>query len=269
MDVADHVRKKNVPIKFWGVVVDQNDMPLPDVVVRLAVRQWYVASPSNVEPQFDKHEKITGADGAFDLSNGQGDVLTVESVEKPGYVLSSKAGRTFGYNISTNFIPDPSRPTIFKMWKRGEAQPLITHYLSRAGIPCDGEAAYFDLMQGKKTSGQGDLIVRFRRNPVRLLPGIRRYDWAIEFEMPQGGLLETNDEFMFMAPEEGYKSTLKIEMPKDSPEWKPRLDRQFFIRLRNGQYGRLVLRLSTHYEPPPTGLTMDIAINPSGARSLE
>ena len=57
------------------------------------------------------------------------------------------------------------------MWKLGESQKLISHSLSRIGIPVDGQAVQFDLFNGIKVLSGGQLIMRFERKPQVLPPG--------------------------------------------------------------------------------------------------
>jgi hypothetical protein len=88
-------------------------------------------------------------------------------------------------------------------------------------------------------------------------------------EIAEGGLLPTQDELAFEAPEEGYQPRLVFEAKKESEDWLPVLRQQFYIKVRGKYFGRINIDLSASGEPPPTLLTLDSAINPTGSRNLE
>ena len=263
-------RQKNVPIHFWGKVVDQDGLPLAGVSVTLTARQWGLAVTPLLQPTFKKVIHISDHDGLFQVINEKGDVLTVEALKKEGYTASPLALRSFGYNISTNITPEASNPVLFKMWKKGPAQPVVTRHFPNTGIPCDGTAISFDLITGEKGTHAKDLIVRFFRDPLTLTSRTEKFDWTFTLEMPEGGLIETNEEFMLLAPESGYQPFFRIEVPKQSPNWKKTLSKQFYVMLRGGDvFGSLSIQLFAYYPTPPTGLTVSVTINPTGNRSLE
>lgn len=217
-----------------------------------------------------KHRIQTDDAGGFSVEGEIGDSLSVESIVKEGCELSPKARLGFSFGGADSFRSDPAQPVLFSMWKRGEPQPLIQHRLSRVGIPCDGEPVRFDLLTGRRVPEDGHLIVRFRRDPLLLPNGNTRYDWSAEFEAMGGGLLPSDDEFMQRAPLNGYEPVWKIDMQKAATNWVSTLEKSFYLKLNGGRlFARLNVRLSTNYNPPPTGLTLEIAINPSGSRSLE
>ena len=96
------------------------------------------------------------------------------------------------------------------------------------------------------------------------------YDWSLELEIPNGGLVTNEDEFMYQAPESGYQETYKVEMSEGAVNWTASLDQQFYIQLENGKYfGNLTVHLLTFHSPPPVVLTLGITINPNGSRNLQ
>jgi len=264
--------QKNAPIDFYGKVIDQEYYAVPDVHIVMHVRQWHLDATSDPwGNQFQKFNLTTDSNGTFALKNSTGDSLTIESAYKDGYRLSSKTQKGYGYgDVSNPHHPDPQNPVILKMWKLGEPQQLISHHLTRIGIPVDGQPVQFELFNGKKVSSGGQLTVRLRRDPQILTQGNTRYDWSLELEIPHGGLAVNNDEFMYQAFEHDYHDVFKFAMPKDVENWTPVLNQQFYIQLENGKYfGSLVVHLSTIHNTPPLGLNLDIVINPNGSRNLQ
>lgn len=268
--IRDYTSDQNVPIRFWGKVVDQDENPLAGVTVILSARSWGVANLAQLNPSFEEFERATRADGRFELTDAKGDVLTVKKLLKEGYEASPKALQNFGYNISTNHVPDSNNPHVFRMWKKGPPQNLIVHRLSRVGIPCDGTPVTFDLFTNQKVTSNGDLRIRLTRAPLQLASRDTKYDWTATIEVSDGGLIQSTDEFMLLAPIEGYSVVETIAVPKDDPAWSPYLRKQFYVKLRNGTaFGKINISLATDYQPPPAGLTMEVTLNPTGSRSLE
>lgn len=259
------VQEKNVPLDFYGKVVDQNDRPVPDVKVKLNVRQWYVQSLDNLnaEGRSIVYEKRSDADGFFNLSEGTGDALTVESVEKEGYQLSAKTSRSYGA------ATDPGSPVVFKMWKQGPKEPLVTGQKVFGIIP-DGRVYTLDLLQGKKVEGdraEGDLRISIVR-PADATPR-SKYQWSYKLEGVHGGLVETDDEFMYLAPESGYESKFAINLVPTDEAWTPLARKQFFFRSRDGQiFGRMQVEVNAIYNDK-SALEVNYAVNPSGSRNLQ
>jgi hypothetical protein len=263
----------NIPIKIYGQVIDQNSNPVPDVKINVTIQQLH-ANPN--APLWTDSKGIpvkaqTGEDGRFVIHGTKGSYLHIDSVQKDGYRLSPKTENIYGYGDVINpHHPDSKTPVIIKMWKLGKPQQLIHHYLSGIGIPVDGQPVQFDLVNGQKVSSGGQLVARLRRNPQVLPPRYGRYDWSLELEIPNGGLVANNDEFMYLAPENGYQETFKFDMPKDADNWTTAINQQLYIALENGKcFGSLIVRLNTIHDTPPLGINLDIVINPNGSRSLQ
>jgi len=261
-----YVEEQNKPIEFYGQIIDQNSNPVPDVKVKIGIRHWTMPNPAILQTGSKEiHlEQTSDVNGRFEFHGETGDGFGV-GITKDGYLLPPNARYGFGPQAGTF-----ATPVIFKMWKIGESQQLISHSLSRIGIPVDGQPVQFDLFNGIKVSSGGQLIVRFERNPQSLPPGDAGYDWNASFEIPNGGLAANNDEFMYQAPEGGYQETYKVEMAKSATNWTATLDQQFYIKLDNGKfYGNLTVHLPTFHDTPPIGLTLGITINPNGSRNLQ
>ena len=263
----------NIPIEFYGRFIDQDSNPVPGVKIRIAIQQTYMTSPTSLSfgSKMIRMEKQSELDGNFVLQGEKGDGFKIEVIEKDGYKLSPSTQLNYGYvGNAAPFHPDPQNPVVFKMWKLDKPQQLISHDISRIAIPVDGQPVQFDLIGGNKVSSGGQLIVRFERNPQTLPPGNSGYDWKATFEIPDGGLVANNDEFMYQAPENGYKNTYTVEMPNGTTNWTPVLDQKFYIQLENGKsFGSLNVHLPTFHNTPPLGLTLDVVINPSGSRNLQ
>lgn len=267
--VANAVGEMNFPINFYGRVVDQDSNSLGGVHVQASVRRWQASSTLELTATGSQISLTTKKGGQFEIIGESGDVLEITELKKDQYEMSPATVTLFNYERVRDGISSESAPVIFKMRKKGTTpQPLVNTHVSRAGIPCDGTSVFFDLETGKKSSKIQDLKVTFKREPQDLPPGDTKFDWIAVFEISNGGLIEATDDFLTLAPENGYKQTVRIAAKKSDPDWTQVLKKQFYFQ-SNGRFGRLNVKLTTNYQPPPTGLTMDVVMNPSGSRILE
>lgn len=258
------VEKGNKPIDFYGQVIDQYSNPVPDVKIKLEAQQWYMASPTEFDSKPVYFEASTATDGKFQI-HGNGTTVNLQTVQKSGYILSPKTVRAF--RITGNSFESS---TIIKMWKEFPTiEPLIngSHVF---GID-SGEVYTLDLIHGKKMAGEttGDLRVSITR-PNGIKPR-DKYPWSFSIEVVGGGLAEAaaDDEFMYLAPESGYESKFQMELHPDDSDWKGEIDKQFFVRSRNGQvYGRIQVTVYAVYNVH-SAIEVNYAINPNGSRNLQ
>ena len=100
--------------------------------------------------------------------------------------------------------------------------------------------------------------------------GKQKYDWKATIEAIDGGLMETRDEFMYRAPENGYAPRIEVSMPSSSPDWSVRQKASYYLRVHDGRcYGRMTIEFRTDSERATTGVTITSALNPTGSRNLE
>lgn len=263
------VAEQNVPIAFWGKVVDQDNHPLPGVRLTLKVRRWNLGHFLNPESRFVTYEKETGSDGLFQITDARGDLLTVESAQKEGYEVSPRALKNYGYNISTNFSPDPTSPVIIKLWKKGLRSELIKGSKFYGIVP-DGHSYTLDLInhrKGEGASAEGDLRVNIVR-PPQVRPQTK-YEWSFAIEAIGGGLLETEDEFMYRAPESGYVSRFERVFDPSKPDWRNEATLRLYLRSREGRvHARLIVEVLSDYNDKSI-FNVSYALNASGSRNLE
>lgn len=267
------VDEKNTQIDFYSKVIDQNDNPLSGVRVKMNVRQWYVKSFAllDADAHFLRFETITDADGLFSILGTKGDVISLESIEKEGYELSSKAINGFNYVRGETVYSD--KPAIYKMWKKGIPAKLVTFHKATR-VPYDGTPMIFDLLKGKKstdTNAQSDIRVTLTRNPLkRPLGSKEKYDWTADLEAIDGGIIASDDEFMYLAPEIGYQPRLEMRMMRTNVDWTPNWSVSFYLKSRGGQcYGQISVEFMTDSSEATTGFTITSALNPDGSRNLQ
>jgi len=136
------IESYNVQIKFFGKVVDQDGAPLSGGDVKAKIRRLTPGSVLEPHGVFLKKQARTSADGTFEFKDATGMVLTIEALEKENYEPEPNALRSFGYNISTNIVPDPNNPIVLRMWRADVKEPLLS--------TADGSSFAILTMQKKK-----------------------------------------------------------------------------------------------------------------------
>jgi hypothetical protein len=256
VDLRDEWR---TPINFYGRVEDEKGAPVPDADVDLG---W-----NNLAGSLSKRTK-SDAQGRFQLEAEQGKYLEV-SVNKDGFYSSQTNRRGFFYaGRNENFIGIPTNPVIFRLRRKAAGERLLSCdfpgfgrvvQLRRDGTPLDIDLARCEI----GAPGTGQLRLEF--NGTQIEKTTRKFDWDLRLSVLGGGLVESEEEFNFEAPETGYQPAVEISMPSSAEDWQSEVRRKYFVRLKDGRYGRFELRLLAR-----NGVYKIISyINPSGSRQLE
>ena len=247
-DVRAIVESRNVPINYYGKVVDQDEQSIGSVKVRYDIQSMY-ALPVLPGAKSEYFEIVTDANGLFSIAGHKGSGLGIDSLTKGGYKYSEKAGRGGVYSGSgdRDYRPDLQNPEIFTMVKQGAAEALV-HYEAHLTVPCDGTPVRVNTTTGK-VADDGDLQITLKRNPLNIVFG-SRFSWAVKIEVIGGGLVELAGTGTYRAPQEGYEREFAVEHPADAPEWGAGLRKVFYIKTRDDRYGRVKVNLDADYQPP-------------------
>jgi len=250
-------------------VVDQDGQPVTGARVSLNYRTWH-AGASDVNGVVTEVSLATDQAGRFELTGVSGDRLTIENVEKSGYILSSKDKKTFTYAAGPElYSPNINSPYLVHMWKQVEHEPTISRK-DFYGFQPDGRTYSIDLFTGKNiegAQGKDDLQVRISR-PQDIHPR-EKFVWSIELAIPNGGIVATSDEFLYQAPENGYSPSIKIEMDPKDPDWTSVLRKSFYIQTRGGAiYGAVQMTIRPVYNDK-SAIGFQSILNPAGSRNLQ
>jgi hypothetical protein len=262
--IHKYLESLNVPIEFYGKVIDQDGNPLADVSVKGEVLHIKVIAPApgGAEDQIIPIDQRSDSDGRFEIQGMTGRGLTIESIQKDSYEVeptSRSHGTTEGSFNS---------PVIFKMWSTNVHEPLITGGNKFQIVP-DGRPYFINLTDDTiSESGEGDLKIwiQYTNQPVRG----QFSDWSAEIDVAKGGLLETKDYSMFSAPTEGYVPSFVWKNQIKGGQRGNIGERRFYLKLKDGQeYGRMTIELIAPFNDQTPGLIrLSYAINPSGSRIL-
>jgi hypothetical protein len=251
---------KNVPLDFYGKVIDQDSNSLAGVKIKLAVRHWGMTA-SDMGSSI-RIEKETDADGHFDIHGITGDGFDVDGIQKDAYEAEPGL-RTYGA-VGGSF----ESPVIFKMWSTNIHEQLITGEKKFQIIP-DGRPYVIDLTKGSiDQSGDGDLKIWVKR-PDQVTSG-KHYDWSCEIDAVNGGLQNADSYSMYSAPTSGYGQSFQYEQKVGSGWGDSTGTKRFYVMLHNGQiYGHISIEIYAYYNDQIPGMVrISYAVNPSGSRIL-
>ena len=248
------------PIEFYGKVVDENTNPVAGAKV---VFKW-AETPSKEGNRTANTE--SDSEGLFSLRGQHGPSLEIW-VSKDVYYASHRGQKGVSY-LHGDFSPDPLNPVIFLLRKKGVGESLVGSdfpgFVHIAQLHHDGTPVELDLYKGTQVSaGNDQLKLEFWRDISNMSK--QPFDWKLQISAPGGGLIATDEEFAFLAPESGYQPSVVIDMPATNQVWQGELRTKYYIQLPGGKYGRI-----DFYLLPYNGVfTVQSAINPTGSRNLE
>ncbi len=130
-----------------------------------------------------------------------------------------------------------------------------------------GRPTYFDLMTGRKApDGSGNIALRISKGPKTN----RRFEWIATVEGVGGaGLIESHDEFMVTAPEEGYQTRWTFSQKATDEKYQSEVQTKFYVKTGDGKYARVEMRIIPEYNET-AAVDLTVYLNPTpGSRNLE
>lgn len=261
----------NVPINFWGKVTDQDGVPLQGVTVAYTcfIHHGNDFGVAWIELEERKGQAVSDASGSFAMTGLTGNALALDSLNKTGYVYRMRHSLTydFGGNMpERRFEPRRDKPVSFVMANERILEPLI-HMRGGLGVSGDGTVARWSLWSGEPDD-DGELAVSLRREPAVLTWPKASSTWSADLQIVGGEIMVALwGEEVYRAPEAGYSAA--VPYPKE-PLKEGVSVRPFYLRTRNGNYGRIQVELYPD-DPGPSArcfITSDMNPRP-GSRILE
>lgn len=276
-------KSTNSIVLFYGKVTDQDGNPVNEAQVSMKL-STYNENFSEVlagweSAMLKQANLILESDslGLFMVEGLKGRGLDIEGIEKLGYRSVAKEQRNWGtFRYGSNFayphVPSREFPVRFVLWKIGETEPLIR---SEAGFwvtmnPGEQDKSLY-FLEGRSAFGadeNSDLIVSI----VKL--GEKRgisFDWSIALRSPGGGILESDDEFLYRAPESGYANDFTIGKMADDPNWTKLIPgRKLYLFSANSEiYASARMKIRA-FPDGRVRVDLNLLINPEpGSRNLE
>ena len=246
------------PIEFYGKVIDENS----NTVMGANISFQWVESPYGENTRHITTQ--SDANGLFSLQSARGPTLSV-TVNKEGYYTSRSTSDSFRYDGSQPFQASSIEPVAFHLRKKGQGAELITSDNGMrpdvwVRLPKDNTPVHVDFFQ-KQPSASGQLEISQVKPPFQVAT-----NWSFRMSIPDGGLVENQDEFQFAAPESGYQPTVVYDFTKGETNWTAQVSKQFYIAFgQPRKYGWLRIESNLAQET----IFLTYAINPNGSRNLE
>ena len=263
------LRKSETKIDFYGIFLDQNDCPVPDVKVHYTVSGY---SLTGLAPRNARGMTTSDGEGLFEIHAHKGGILYIDDVECIGYEFRrGNHPRSFEFrsNRTDRHRPDKANPVVFRLRKKHtEAVVLLS---SESRIRINGGAG--EEWLGLDLSSGDTVEPRFKGNPQYFHDleftwehnaEKKEYSVNIVSNGEQAGVL-VSDKLLYEALADGYAKEVSLTFKySDKPSLK-----HLYLRLRDcGMYARMDVE---HGSVSENGIYFycKTVINPYGSRSLE
>lgn len=266
------LQEGNVPIDFYGKVVDQNGAPVAGVEVKAAIRLMKEPIPGMIGDGFDYLVASTASDGTFSFLNRTGEFFGIDKIQKEGYLVSATVHeKTYYYYYASDekkYRPNPSVPEVFKIWKQMGAEKLIEKNL-KYKLTTEGRSYGLDLLSGAQAKADAIADIRVSMTAPSVIKPHVKYDWNFVLEAAEGGLIETSDDYMYLAPLDGYVSRIQVSFNASDANWSDNFRKRFYVMSRNGSvYARIEILVGVALNGRGY-LHIESASNPNSSRNLE
>lgn len=267
-------------IRFYGHCIDQygNHVGGANVVMEVVRPVTERESRSGEDWKVDRIQRTSDAHGMFSVVGPSGLHLRILIVEKPGFEAEAifPAIYSFEPSVATPYLSDAFHPITFRMWKNGAFEPIVKVDHNTMGpngmggtylIPYNTRYVV-DLVaeKGGADRSEGDFAVEVRRPKDASLA--MNYTWSVIMQPIQGGIQETEDAFLYEAPEDGYAPLLETGMQGDDPSWTNVLKRKLYLRSRDGHvYSGIDFQLTLNDDG--AFVEMSYRSNPASSRNLQ
>lgn len=243
------------PIVFYGRVLDEKGAPVSGVKVT------YGANTLDVSLEREGHVQgtvVSDAGGLFRISGLKSRGLTF-GLSHPDYYNSPKnrTGISYAGDRDPNIPDTPGKAWIFGVYKKQKPANLVNRSNTGHGS-MDGTPLKIDL------GTYGQLIAEGTSSKPAEWDG-KPFDWNLRFFIPNGEIVECNDEVTFHAPMEGYGPGVALAMSRNDKGWRTDVWKSFYIKTGN-LFGRIDVFVSVYHD---LYLSVHYLINPDGSTNLE
>jgi hypothetical protein len=256
------LKTDNVPIDFYGVVVDESGKPLTDVEVL-----WDIVKSGSFAPTLGLATGASGfrrtsSDGRFSVDNENGCSLEIKSLTKTGYHEINRTVRSFGYGST----PEPHQPIKTKP----EKYVLIKDGGGRAvkkEIPLcfdwDGEMKEIEI----SLAGRNEMMIITPELRGKSL-NARYSDWKIKIEMKNAQLITSRMGEARLAPIDGYLPAINLQNDTDG-QWGSNASALIYIKTADNLFGEVIFCAYSDRDSSSSTGSLSIRWNPEGGRVFE
>ena len=276
--INQSVRSQNHTCRIFAKVLDQDNNPVEGVNVELK----YHVQEGFYKQIGKKAYTTTDRDGRFYLKFfGTFSITGNLGLSKPGYwsttTLEDRSWREPGASPETK--SSKSNPIVFRMWRVGHPEANLFRSVAGVDPPPDGTPYGVDLtVHPTKLTPDIDpsaTVIVSAKNLQREKSKDRdkKYepvDWVLTVEVPNGGLIQTDEIFPYRPPEAGYSpARWELHVNATDPNWRD-VKKRFYIKLENPtRYG--LIQVTANMDPIRDKVHLSVSgrLNLSGSRNLE
>lgn len=228
---------ENIEFDFHGKIVDQYGKPVSGANV-FGYRSQFPLFLSF--GSFDQRTLTSDEEGLFTLRNETGTDIMVSFINQDGYYFKNEMRRFYykervsGLDKTSESISTPNNPVVFSGWKVEQPEAKLAYFEKRYVFK-PGKQSYLI-----KLNKHANLKVTILLDPE--VP-LESRTWDMSIEVLDGGLIESNDLYLFEAPKRGYlnKRTISPSEPLINANTHE-LKRVFYVQ-SGGKYGHIELKI--------------------------
>jgi hypothetical protein len=257
------LRGMNVPIDFWGQVVDQDGNGVEGAMVKMRLDRGDAALGRGTS---DTLEAMSDAGGRFSFTGLKGFRISLESAGKEGYRLASRQDLTLDYRGGEGAEISAANARQYVLIETGNEVSLF-YAKHRLFSEWEGEPLFLDLRKGMVDAGPSDLTIVATRQAAK----DNLYDWEFSIACGNGGgiaLVEPGPP-PTVAPVEGYQGEWSTGYMHDDADYHGGGGWDFFVRMPDGNYARVQLTAYIDARRTNANLILRVFINEAGGRVLE
>lgn len=270
--LVDEAKAMNRPISFYGQIIDETGSPVKGVKIICRIQYYGDSLMKGFEPGIKTLDVISDEQGRFSVEDEKGLSLTVELQSKEGYEFGTSMMKSFDFrgNVAgpVPAVSSPDEPYIFNAHKIGEAEGLIYQGLWIRLKP-DMRVYTFDPSLNLYVEGQKQGIQFAIQRPFGA-KYTQPFYWKVEIKIPGGGLVESEDPFMYEAPAEGYEPIWSLNMSPANTQikWADIVRKKFFFKTADGKCGKMEVEIDSVARDETSRVVLSYWLNPSGSRNL-
>ncbi len=259
-----HAEFMNIPLVFYGRVVNQDSEDLPGVVVSIrTTRSTNLLEHFSGTDPYTNVSVVTDNRGLFLWQGNRGTYLAITSLKKEGYRQPfQNTGFSYDRRFPECHQPDPSKPVVFILI-RNDIPKAIKVYDQQLKLAWNTVPVTLDL--GPKI---GYLVL----SPTRRRDDghqVRGYDWSVDIQSNGFVIAPFRAEDLPVAPTDGYSAKYHYGALRADKPWVGSIRKLYVVRTQGDLYGKL--ELSVDSDSDDNGVTGNVTVylNEAGTKNID
>jgi hypothetical protein len=256
--IESFAQKLNASIAFYGHVEDDAGKLVSGAKVTYSIRSPKVLS-GGLASRDDSGFIVTDQNGDFNIS-GNGNLLTIQSIDKGGFRWSDRDSRIFSYASSPEIHkPDIKNRARFYLFNRSnDMDDVKSSPEGKLKLAWDGIPVKMD-MKTCTISPEGELTIIAKRSGK---------NFEISMQLDSGLLHDGHGTNPDLAPDSGYTDSWTVSYTKGKPYAWMGISPLVFYK-KDGLYGKLTfVRIFSDSPPDEVGIYINHRYNQAGRRDL-